>query len=182
MNKIMGLIGLGVAAFYFLFENDAKASIEKSVDKKRVINEPEKTTIKKVGYGVRGLDNNNPMNIVDSEIVWQGMLDPLSDGDSKFCVFKTPDYGIRAGTRILNTYFYKHNLKTINEIIARYAPEHENDTEKYIDFVADKVGIEKNDPLDFEKDINALVTAIIFYENGMNPYTINYINKGIEMA
>lgn len=93
----------------------------------------------------RGMRNNNPGNIEANGIVWQGM----TGSDGRFVIFKDMEHGLRALLRILKTYNTKHGLDTIEEIIGRFAPKPENDTEAYIKFVCDKTGIPRNQKIDF---------------------------------
>jgi len=91
---------------------------------------------------VRGIRNNNWLNIRKSKDTWQGKI----DGDDKeFETFETPQHSIRAATIILRNYQKKHNKNTVAEMISRWAPPVENKTDKYIDYVAKRVGIDKTD-------------------------------------
>lgn len=85
---------------------------------------------------------NNPLNIRFSPANrWQGQV-----GECKgFCIFKNEAYGIRAAYRILTTYI-SNGVNTIESIVSRWAPPTENDTKRYIDFVADQTLI----PADME--------------------------------
>lgn len=106
-----------------------------------------KTSSKKTGpsTGVklpRGLRNNNPLNIRKG-CSWIGLRDFPTD--KEFCEFKTMAYGYRAAFITLRTYYSKHNCRTLREIINRWAPPSENDTEKYLDIVLMKTGIRDAD-------------------------------------
>jgi hypothetical protein len=130
----------------------------------------------------RGIRNNNPMNIVDTNICWKGESD--TNDDAKFEEFDDMVYGIRAGVIILRGYNTKHGLKTIAEFINRFAPPHENDTKEYFEFVATRLGFD----VDHEVDINnkdelfKLTKAIIIFENGMCPIEDGVIRRGVTMA
>ena len=51
-------------------------------------------------------------------------------------------YGWRAAFRLLcHTYYGKYKLRTIRDIITRWAPPKENNTEAYIRRVTDRIGI-----------------------------------------
>ncbi len=82
----------------------------------------------------RGLRNNNPGNIRNDKTKWQGEVIPSQDKDFK--QFKSIAWGYRAMFVVLNTYQKKHGLKTIEQMISRWAPPCENDTEAYIKAVA----------------------------------------------
>lgn len=127
----------------------------------------------------RGIRNNNPGNIRHG-IDWDG-LSTDQGSDSEFAQFISPEYGIRAMFKILKTYVTKYNLATIEGIIARWAPPSENDTEAYIAFVESAVGVGADVPLS-EEDYVPLVAAIIKMENGSQPYSVDTIMLGQELA
>lgn len=118
----------------------------------------------------RGIRNNNPGNIDRRDgTKWQGMAADQS-GDMRFVVFNSPESGIRALARVLLTYFDKHGLTTVRQIISRWAPSVENNTDAYIAEVCKAIGVGSRDPLDLHAyaHMKPLVEAIIRHENG-NP-------------
>ena len=72
-------------------------------------------------------------------------------------------------------------LNSIASIINTYAPSSENDTAAYISAVSSETGLAPNAPLT-PAHIAALVPAIIYHENGQNPYPPDLIARGIAMA
>lgn len=82
----------------------------------------------------RGIRNNNPLNIRRSTDQWVGACEKQTD--PSFVQFKTMAYGYRAAWKILQTYYERFcmqsQLFTIRNIIGRWAPPSENDTEAYI--------------------------------------------------
>lgn len=80
----------------------------------------------------RGFRNANPANIRRGQR-WQGMLPVQNDKD--FVSFEYVTFGIRALLRILRTYNLKYKLSSIRDVITRFAPPSENDTELYISSV-----------------------------------------------
>lgn len=82
----------------------------------------------------RGLRNNNPGNIRHNGDTYQG---EVKGADKSFKTFSSMAYGYRAMFVVLNTYQRKYGLRTIREMIARWAPPTENDTENYIRCVAE---------------------------------------------
>ena len=85
----------------------------------------------------RGLRNNNPLNIRRTATHWQGAREEQKD--KSFVQFKTMAYGYRAAWKILQSY-YEHFCRedkpfTVRNIIGRWAPPNENDTEAYIQSV-----------------------------------------------
>ena len=91
----------------------------------------------------RGIRNNNPLNIRHSADQWQGASEEQKD--KSFVQFKSMAYGYRAAWRILQTYYerFAHQSRgfTVRNIISRWAPPRENDTEAYIRTVLHITGI-----------------------------------------
>lgn len=69
---------------------------------------------------------------------------------------------------LLDTYRVKYGLKTIRQMISRYAPPSENHTEAYIAAVCDWTGIGEDENLDTRSrgDMVPVVAAISRVENG----------------
>lgn len=131
---------------------------------------------KKISSEVRGLRNNNPGNIRATGTAWNG----ATGDDGSFVIFSSPEYGIRAMTRILKTYAGR-GIVTIEDIIATWAPSNENDTDSYIESVANKTGLSEFQFIS-DSDYPDLIAAIIYHENGQNPYSAELIKRGIGMA
>ena len=129
----------------------------------------------------RGIRNNNPGNIRHGE-KWEGLSDKQTD--SSFCVFVSPEYGIRALAKVLLTYYKKYQLNTVKKIISRYAPPNENETESYIKSVANQLGVASDEVIDLSSVavLAVLLRAIIRHENGEQPYSDEQILKGIHLA
>ena len=87
----------------------------------------------------RGIRNNNFGNIRISKDKWMGLKDIQSD--PSFFQFKEPKYGYRALLKILINYRKKYGLKTISEMINKYAPENENNTSAYRDWETDRKSV-----------------------------------------
>ena len=114
----------------------------------------------------RGLRNNNPGNIRHSSTKWRG---EIKGSDPAFKSFKEMKDGYRALMKLLKTYYCKYSLTSINGIVNRWAPPHENDTKAYIFFVATRTGYPSNQPLPFDKEhISKLASAISRMENGID--------------
>ena len=94
----------------------------------------------------RGIRNCNPLNIRLSSDKWQGQVLPQrGSGEGAFCQFYSMEWGWRAAFVILcRTYYGKYGLKTIRDIVSRWAPAKENNTEAYIRHVSDYTGIAPN--------------------------------------
>ncbi|MHC8342266.1 structural protein [Pseudomonas sp. RT6P73] len=144
----------------------------------------------------RGIRNFNPGNIRHAKGVrWQGMA--VAQSDTNFVQFNGPRWGIRAIARVLITYQDKRlaadgsRIDSVREIVERWAPASENDTQAYTLQVARAMGL---DP-DFEgvdvyryDTMRALVLAVIHHENGSGPlpggqwYGESVIADGLALA
>jgi len=127
--------------------------------------------------GVRGLRNNNPGNIRKSTDKWQGLA--LVQDDPAFFIFTEPKYGIRAIGKILSNYERKYSLRTVRDLISRWAPPVENLTESYVNAVARAVGVAPDATIDVRANLPALASAIIRHENGSNPFTAEQIREWV---
>jgi hypothetical protein len=127
----------------------------------------------------RGLRNNNPGNLRLSSDKWQG-LQPIQE-DADFFQFVNPTYGIRALAKVLQTYMTRYGLTTVANIITRWAPPSENNTEAYIASVASSMNVDPNTPLS-DADLASLTKAIIKHENGLNPYSDAIIDGAIALV
>lgn len=86
---------------------------------------------------------NNPCNIrYNSRNEWVGQVGEYRG----FCMFKNVAYGFRAAYKTLCSYI-RNDVRTIEDIIRRWAPPCENNTDSYVKFVADDVMIDKDKPL-----------------------------------
>lgn len=114
----------------------------------------------------RGIRNNNPLNIRRSTDVFIG--EKKSD-DPAFKQFTSMAYGYRAGLKILTNYYKIYSLRTIRQILGRFAPEQENNTSAYVRLVSVYTGIDPDTVLDYrDKDqMCAIVAAMSRVENGI---------------
>jgi hypothetical protein len=136
---------------------------------------------------VRNVRSNNPGNIKDFGIKWNGMTGTESGGtvaEGEFVVFDKPENGIRALTRDL-TNKRKRGLDTITKILNKYAPNgKENDTKSYIKDVARDVGIGATDKLS-DKNMYKMIKAITKHEGGkesLKHFSDSIIKKGMKSA
>ncbi|RDL43721.1 structural protein [Marinomonas piezotolerans] len=126
---------------------------------------------------VRGMRNKNPMNVVKTNIQWDGKTE---GEDPTFETFKTYSYGIRAGAKLLVNYQKLYGINTVQGLINRYAPSHENPTSAYINHVAAAVGVAPDQPIDVQANLYKLVAAIIKFEIGAVPFSAWYIKNSIK--
>lgn len=129
----------------------------------------------------RGLRNNNPLNIRRTGDRWRGLAPTQSD--PAFCQFTAPEYGVRAGVKILWTYQKKYGLRTLRQVLTRYAPPSENNTASYIGTVSRRAKIHPDVELDLRSRdvVFRLVEAMWFVECGV-PGDPVAIHKGLDIA
>ena len=139
----------------------------------------------------RGIRNNNPGNIRWSDD-WKGLIPQAQSTDKDFCQFYDVKWGIRALVKVLLNYSKRpgmpgvgnSGIDTVREIISRWAPPNENNTEAYIQSVAKACGVKPNEAI-YITDKSLLlkmVKAIIQHENGVQPYTDAILLEGIGLA
>lgn len=82
------------------------------------------------------IGKNNPLNIrYSKKNNWKGQI-----GQTRgFCNFSDIEYGIRACLYLLKNSYKKRGLLTYGELIKAYAPPTENNTQRYISYVCDKL-------------------------------------------
>lgn len=134
----------------------------------------------------RGVRNRNPGNIdYNRANQWQGQLG-LEVGVPKprFARFDTPENGIRALGKLLQTYQRKHGLKTVEAIINRWAPSVENDTAAYVRAVEANTGTRLGSEIDLTqpKVMTGFVKAIIHHENAGYAYPDAVLAEGVRRA
>lgn len=121
---------------------------------------------------VRAVRNNNPGNLNRGE-QWQGLaelheMSPDQIAEGRFAVFKSPVWGFRALATVLRNYSRLHGLNTIRQIVNRWAPPSENDTEAYIKAVSNACHREPDWPLNLSDApvLGALAKSIATHECG----------------
>lgn len=151
----------------------------------------------------RGIRNNNPLNIRKSADKWQGQINPSGNGnvngngnnsspkgegrgEAEFVQFYSMEYGWRAAFVILcKTYYGKYKLRTIRDIVSRWAPAKENNTPAYIRHVSDYTGIgpdrDLGDPKTHPTNWLLIGYAMAVMENGKTLPPIPMI-KGFSLA
>ena len=116
----------------------------------------------------RGLANRNPGNIRRSAVRYRGEVQPSRD--PAFKQFETMAWGYRAIFVLLDTYRVRHGLRTLAEMIARWAPPTENRTDAYIRAVAERTGLPADRPLETRDRATMIpvAAAISRVENGVD--------------
>jgi hypothetical protein len=127
----------------------------------------------------RGYRNNNPGNIRHtSGTPFLGEIPRPETTDENFKQFRNIVFGYRAIFVILNTYRVKYGLTTLRDWISRWAPTSDgNHTAGYISTVCKRTGINADQPVDTgnQKLMTAIVAAISFVENGIEPNVMEII-------
>lgn len=120
----------------------------------------------------RGYRNNNPGNIVktfkgDQQTFWTG---EIKGDDERFKKFKSMEWGYRAIFIVLRSYIGK-GVNTIEKIINRYAPPHENLTSSYARHVSERTEIPLDRVINMSQvtDLKSIVREISYIENGITP-------------
>lgn len=135
------------------------------------------------------------MNIRHSQDQWQGAA--ATQTDKSFVQFESMAYGYRAAWKTLDTYNlrFRKEFKPYNvrNIIARWAPPTENDTEAYVKAVVKLSGLGGNENIprpnryrNFERleKTARLIAAMTCVENGirMEQVDMEAIWKGYDLA
>ncbi len=143
----------------------------------------------------RGVRNRNPGNLdfnprAFARDPWLGELGLEQHPNPRFTTFDTARHGIRALCKLLLTYYRKRRaadgseIDTVREIVARFAPSSENDTDAYAAQVRLAMGVEPGQVIDVETPttLMRLAAAIIRHENGAQPYGQDTLRAGAVMA
>ena len=115
----------------------------------------------------RGLRNCNPGNIRLGSFRYKGEV--ARGSDKEFRQFEAMEWGYRAMFMLLYTYAVKHDCSTLRQMIGRYAPPSENNTEAYIRRVAHATHLDPDEVI-FTTDgatMTAVVAAMSEVENGV---------------
>ena len=104
---------------------------------------------------------NNIFNIRQGA-KWKGMT-----GVKKgFVEFESKKMAMRAWLMLMRTYRRRYGCTTIRQIVTRYAPPHENDTEGYIEYCCRQLDIKADDVLVFNCEYIQLAAAMARMETG----------------
>ena len=89
---------------------------------------------------------------------------PTESEFEQFCHLR---YGLRAAFCILRRYIRRYHSDTIRKIISRWAPRSENDTDKYVEYVSQRVNVNPDALIDYfdEELMVAIVRAMAKFES-----------------
>lgn len=122
----------------------------------------EEKSNKRIPLGQR---NNNPLNIRFTKgQTWLGQV----GSEKGFVVFDNVVSGLRAAFKILLGYLGM-GLLTPRSIIARWAPETENNIQAYIGYVSNASGIHPDCPVTTDIDLLKVVRAMCYFESRFTP-------------
>ena len=125
-----------------------------------------------------GLRQRNPGNIRPGA----GFIGESGD-DGGYATFGSDDEGLRAIQRLLMTYGDKYGVNTLRGLANRYAPPSDNNpTGNYIDFLADKTGIDPDAEINLADRGSDIIPAIVGFEQGQQPYSQAQIDRAIRAA
>lgn len=111
-----------------------------------------------------GIRNKNYLNIKNGTSPWLDADGKVSQTDSRgHAIFADPAYGVRAGILLLRKYFFAHNLRTIAEILARWAPA--------TDTVGSLPGAPRNSPVEYSNFVAARMG--VSYSKGLEIFNEN---------
>ena len=161
----------------------------------------------------KGIRNNNPLNLRESpgdKTIW--LHERATDDDAQFEEFDIPEGGIRAAAINFRTYKIKWGVRTVHELVTRWAPPkgkdangvpYTQDTNAYIRLVCNALGVDSGievpprtrDVIDLEdwETLFSLMKVMIRHENGPAPrnwqgrddgtwYSDDLIIRGMNMA
>lgn len=108
------------------------------------------------------LKNRNYLNIkqLQNGDRWKGSLGEDKHGH---VIFESPAWSIRAGAITLRTYERKHGLKTITELVHRFA---EGNRPAYIRHLCRALGVKPDQKISFTKYLPELLKAMVQFETG----------------
>lgn len=137
-----------------------------------------------IASNVRGIRNNNPGNIERTGETWQGMAP--DQPDPRFIKFSEMRWGVRAAAKLFRNYQTRYNLRSVAQLINRWAPPVENDTGSYVNAVAARVGVDPYAPIDLTNRELAykFLRAVFRHECGIAAEAIpeSTIREGINLA
>lgn len=119
-------------------------------------------------------NHHNPGNLRPSKDAWQGQTGVYDAGPSGvFLTFDSAVNGIRAVARTIYNYPRIYGVRTLRAFFRTYAPTGDgaNDPDGYAKFVAKRMGIDADKPVDFTsyEIIRAMLPAIFRMETGEDP-------------
>ncbi|CAI1594028.1 lytic transglycosylase [Serratia fonticola] len=134
----------------------------------------------------RGIRNNNPGNL---NYVGQNGAQLEDHATPRFAKFKTAFDGFTALGKQIKAYYTGtskaagyQKLQSVEDIISRFAPPKENNTQKYIDKLSKMMGVGRGETLNIHDPqvLAMLMNGITQIENGKNPYAPEMVLKAAQ--
>lgn len=131
----------------------------------------------------RGVRNNNPGNIQQSDVQWDGKV---NSPDTRFEAFASPEAGIRAlGLNAIT--MQRNGAQSVQDIISKWSPAQENgpeNTAAYIAGVSKSMGVSPTDRIDLTNpaQLTAFTNAVIAHENNGYAYSPEQVSTGVNAA
>lgn len=120
---------------------------------------------------IRGIRNNNPMNIRKGNS-WKGERPVQQDAD--FEEFVSMEYGLRAGFKLMRNHITgfkgtRPKMNTIQKLIGVWAPRTENATDRYVRVVCQRTGYSPTQIIDPTNSgmMIAIAQAMVYVECGV---------------
>lgn len=120
---------------------------------------------------IRGIRNNNPLNIRKGNS-WKGERPSQTDKD--FEEFISLEYGLRAGFKLMRNHINgfkgtRPKMNTIQKLIGVWAPRTENATDRYVKVVCQRTGYSPTQIIDPTNSgmMIAIAMAMVHVECGV---------------
>ncbi|UAN57991.1 lytic transglycosylase [Serratia sp. JSRIV004] len=134
----------------------------------------------------RGIRNNNPGNL---NFVGQSGATLETHATPRFARFESAFEGFTALGKQIKAYYTGtskaagyQKLQSVEDIISRFAPPKENNTQKYIDKLSKMMGVGRGETLNIHDPqvLAMLMNGITQIENGKNPYAPEMVLKAAQ--
>ncbi|MBN5391635.1 lytic transglycosylase [Serratia marcescens] len=136
----------------------------------------------------RGIRNNNPGNL---NYVGQNGATLEDHATPRFARFNSAFEGFAALGKQIKAYYNGtskaagyQKLQSVEDIISRFAPASENNTQAYINKLSKMLGVGRGDSLNIQDPqvLATLMNGITQIENGKNPYAPEMVLKAAQSA
>lgn len=136
----------------------------------------------------RGIRNNNPGNL---NYVGQNGATLEEHATPRFARFNSAFEGFAALGKQIKAYYNGtskaagyQKLQSVEDIISRFAPASENNTQAYINKLSKMLGVGRGDSLNIQDPqvLATLMNGITQIENGKNPYAPEMVLKAAQSA
>jgi hypothetical protein len=122
-----------------------------------------------------GFSINNPLNI---RYLAKNAFNGQTGNHNGYGVYDTLAHGVHAAFEQLSEYVAR-GLDTVTQIVSTWAPASENNDPAYISDVAQRMGVDANEPLAWPDDAVDLIQAMAWHENGYNPMASSDVQQYI---